>query len=54
MEEHSIINYPVRSKFYDTLIIDNKLFKFQLTYTEGNFTTPYPILPTKSFLIGEK
>ena len=54
MEEYSITNYYVRSKLYDILTIDNKFSRSQLTYIEGNFTTPYAIPPTKSFIIGEK
>ena len=54
MEEYSITNYSMRSKFYDTLIIDNKFSKSQLTYIGGNFTAPSPIPPTNSFIIGEK
>ena len=54
MEEYSITNYSVRSKLYDTIIIDNKNFNSQITYIGGNFTTPSPIPPTNSFVIGEK
>ena len=54
MEEYSITNYSMRSKFYDTLIIDNKFSKSQLTYIGGNFTALSPIPPTNSLVIGEK
>ena len=54
MEEYSITNYSVRSKLYDTIIIDSKIFNSQITYIGGNFTTPSPIPPTNSFVIGEK
>ena len=54
IEEYSITNYSARSKFYDTLIIDNKFSKSQLTYIGGNFTALSPIPPTNSLVIGEK
>ena len=54
MEEYSITKYSARRKFYDTLIINNKISKSQLTYIRGNFTTPSPMPLTKSFVIGEQ
>ena len=54
MEEYSITDYSTRSKFYDTLIINKKCSKSQLTYIGGNFTTPSTMSPTKSFIIGEQ